>query len=734
MAEDKPSDIIFPVSTLNIKLDTNVGEAEYFKRSMIKLPKMDEPPKTTSDTPFFTKYVRYPGYIENADWKTRFEFFFDRDKFVETLRTEILADSSIFKKPEDIDLENTAKKENDKNANDPEKEKKEKKKSKKKKRKDKSGDEWLLYTEKQNIMITLRSLFPIAEKFGTALKNSFDHVLMKNVNSRILYDLNFLQSLNFFGFMYKFGIIKKEEEEYFVNLKGKRYEIQDAMWENDIVNHPAYSAFLKAQNNTFQEVIGSRFEVKKKLESHGLELVEEFNTLIERSRIKEEYIWDVFKDKLIEKFGKDRDFPSDKDKNAFVGYFEKKIRNFDDDEFDDYIYADSGKQNIDSKLKAKLTEDSNENTPSDEDLIINTWENVKQELKSKETITGLLQSLQYHKNTIDKSKDSATIVLIDRVTENLKSLPRNAIGKLNPDAKDILSKYNANAKKILQIEFDLSSIRGFTPDYNSMIKKLKDISIHINTTSIVYEFVNDNKPMELNPVTEDSKEKREDDAVKQEIINYIRKNYPNEYNWNAKLTNSVNEICEPKRKTSNSRLYCLLRYIKMSKPSPGCEDSDDVKVFNRIYNYYMVKYPERNSLSIIEPFLYTGVDQVSSAESDENQKAAANKSQEIYVRLELVDADKMETANHAECGLYDKVVTEQYKYLTDKLYTDGTVLSTFRNLDFFSNPLIDVVAKQMDQANTQGKMAAGYRTMRSRRGHTRRINDTVSSKKTLRRR
>ena len=726
MTEDNPSDIIFPVSTINIKLDTNVGESEYFKGSMIKLPKMEEPPKMTSETPFFTKYVRYPSYIETADWKTRFEFFFDRDRFVETLRAEIIADSSIFKKPEDIDEENTAKKENATTADDLENKKKEKKKSKKKKRKKRTGDEWLLYTEKQNIMIMLRSLFPLADKFDTTLKNSYDHVLMKKSNDRILYDLSIKRAINFFGFMYKFGIIKKEEEEYFVNVKGKRYEIQDAIWQNDIVNHPAYYTFLKAQNNTFQEVRVSRLEVKKKLESYGRELVDEFNTLNERSNTKEEYIWDVFKDKLIKKFGKERDYPSDTDRNAFIGYFGKKIRNFDDDTFDDYIYADAKRTIMDPKLKKQLTEYSGEN-PTDEDLFANYWEEIKQELKSKETITGLLQSLQDHKNTIDKSKDSTTIVLIDRITENLKSLPRNSINSENLEVKDVLEKYDDNANKILQIEYDLNNIRGFTPDYKAMIKKLKDISINVRATSMVFKFVNNNQPMDLKLTPNDSKEKREDDTIKQEIINDIRKKYPNEYNRNEELTNSVNEIYEPNRKTSNSRLYCLIKYIKTSKPSSGCVDgnSDDAQIFKRIYEYFMAEYPDRNSLSTIEPFLYTGIDEVSSSASDEKQKMATNKAKEISVRMELVDADKMEKTNRAECGLYDKIVSEQYKYLTDKRYTDGTLLSTYRNLDFLSNPLIDSVKDAV--VNKKGKMAAGS-------SHTRRTHAAIQSKKTLRRR
>jgi hypothetical protein len=76
-ASNTPKNITFAVAKLNIQLNTNVAGIQPFKRGMLKLPKMPDAPEMTSELPFFTTYVKYPAHIQNSDWKTRFEFFFN---------------------------------------------------------------------------------------------------------------------------------------------------------------------------------------------------------------------------------------------------------------------------------------------------------------------------------------------------------------------------------------------------------------------------------------------------------------------------------------------------------------------------------------------------------------------------------------------------------------------------------------------------------------------------------
>jgi hypothetical protein len=125
------------------------------------------------------------------------------------------------------------------------------------------------------------------------------------------------------------------------------------------------------------------------------------------------------------------------------------------------------------------------------------------------------------------------------------------------------------------------------------------------------------------------------------------------------------------------------------------KDSDklDSSIFKKIYDYYVAENTIRSSFLEIEPYLYTGVDQIRSNNSDDKSNFAGA-SPEITVRIDLVEADKFEKVERAPCKLFDSVIAEEYKYLSDKRYNDGTILSTYRNLDFDSvipNPMGEAV-------------------------------------------
>jgi hypothetical protein len=725
------TNITFPVVELNIQLNTNVAGMQSFKRGMLKLPKMPDAPEMTSELPFFTRNVRYPSYIQNADWKTRFEFFFDRDVFVETLRKEIANDPSIFKRPEDIEADEKSKpKKNDASETNESSKKLTKKSSiKSSKKKNRTGEEWLLYTEKQNVMITLRSIFPIPEIFGTALKNSYDHNIMKKRNGRIAYDLDIKSAFNFFGFMYKFGIASKEEEDYFLNVNGKRYEIEDVTWENDIGNHPTYSAFLKAQNTTFEEVSNSKLEVTKKTNSYRDDLNTYLNTLFTREKLKERYIFDIFQKNvpdMMKEFKTSCGTPSKNkpdecnisaeqlnDKHEFVKFFETRFKSMDDKKLEKYIYSDYNtnkkvftnvkenliKDNYDFSQKIdfeKMWDDEEEFSKEEKDAMIN---GLFVELKNPETLIGLIRLLE------KRAKESSGN---DRDSHNIKNTAIRAVEKLNRLTGDDESREKGiiAANTILSVNRDISSVRSSNfindEDLSNLFKKLVEKSVKLKGSLIVQDFVVNNTPMKLNdspPSANDKKTEEEEPASNREIAQFIELEYRNAYNLNNKLANSVNNIYEPARKTSNQKLYCLLRQIKTGILPEECnylndKERVDASVFKRVYDYYFSEYPDPSTFRQIEPFLYTGVDQVRSTDTGENSKSSGT-TQEICVRLDLVEADKFENASRAPCKLFDQTIANEYKFLTGKGYVDGSILSKYRDLDFDSiipNPM-NVVEK-----------------------------------------
>jgi hypothetical protein len=238
---------------------------------------------------------------------------------------------------------------------------------------------------------------------------------------------------------------------------------------------------------------------------------------------------------------------------------------------------------------------------------------------------------------------------------------------------------------------------------------LVELAANVKAGLMAHQFVNEQKQMKLNPPP--SRGKTENTTI-QKIKDSVQKNFSKEVEMNDKLSNSVNNIYEPIRKTSNTKLYCMLRNLKTGQLPADCELPEtgelDTSVFKRIYDFYLSEYLDRRSFRTIQDYLYVGVDQIqvqgsSSGDDDKKPASSTGKSYEIYVRVDLVDADKLEKAPRAACGLYDQIITEEFKNLTDKRYTDGTILSKYRNLDFdtvIPNPIGDM-ADAVDGAATQ---------------------------------
>lgn len=737
--------VIFPVSLLHIHLDTNTGtngesNVQLFKRSMIKMPKIDIPPILKSEYPFFTKNVRYPSSIENADWKTKYEFFFNRDSFIKRLNEEIEI------RPNNYRDRLTSK--------DP--------------IKAKNLYDWSIETEKRNIMITLRALFPIPEVFGNALKNSYDHILTNSGNSRISWDVNVKSALNVFGFMYKFGIASKEKDEYFINIGGKRYEVNDVVWENDLVNHRIYGDLLKSQREVYEEIRKLVFDVDEKY----YDFLKKFELSLKKQRDTYNIQKDFYKIVLdcsggiVANCGNETVFLN---KIQELQIFSKK------DIEDRHFYNPPG--NLTTKIKYLIHKhefpEINKNTsgynavqqrifldfstnyniinrlgintfadfvPGNITTIDNSW---RIEFDSIYQLRNGKNQRKMLKDILDemllKLKSSAIYTLKGHIEGKLKNITKGVSG-LSGDreatAKSIQNRIDKllnetgidAAETVISIKEEVDNhqrihsndnIRVFMDDsYERVFNEILKCAIELKAASIVRRFVKNNIPMNLSDKNPDGTDVAK---VTSTINRYISTYFTNETAVNNKLSNNVKSVYEPVRKTSNAELYKVFKLFKfgdvLMKREYGLTDIelDEYRgVLNNVYEKYILNYDRR--VAGLDKYLYTGVELVGSSE-DKNTSDSKKPVYEIYAMMNLVDADKFEKDNKASCKLFDKGLEQEFMYLADPLNKSNTSLSRYRNLDFGSvipNPVTAEIEKnapaEIKPPLTGGKWTRSIRT------------------------
>jgi hypothetical protein len=592
---DDTQTIIFPVSSLYIQLDTNTGpngesKIQLFKRGMIKMPKMDTPPILTNDFPFFTKNVRYPKSIENESWRKKYEFFFNRDLFIERLRKHIDTSPESYK--ESLTSKNKS-----------------------------ESDElykWSKETEMNNIMITLRAIFPIPEVFGKALKNSFQHILKQESNSRVIWDIDVRNSLNIFGFMYKFGIANKEKEDYFINIDGKRFIVDDVLWENDLINHPIYNKFLMAQRETYEEVSKSVKDVDDKYENYAEDLIQD----------------------LVNELSK-------KDKGSNIELLRNNVEERSKD-IDPRSFGGSDRIKVSNEIIKKLT-------------FITT-----NGIKWIETNRG---------------KVAETFITIEEYMSDY--------------AKSIKS-----SSKPSRIFMDGDSATYYD--------KMLDKSVKVSASRRVSAFAEKLIPLKL---TNKNVDGTDITPIAARINKYIEEYFPTETSINNNLVNSVNLVYEPNRKTSNKKLYDKLKQFKFGISNESSEEQSNI--FEKIYNKYIsikhIIFDAETNIKI-EDCIYTGVDEVkpSSLENtkESNEPKIKRNVQEVYVRLDLVNADSLEKVNRSSCKLLDKDLEQEFTYLIDPRNKESRILSRFRNLDFES-VITNAISTNMNENESVNKKKNG---------------------------
>jgi hypothetical protein len=192
--------------------------------------------------------------------------------------------------------------------------------------------------------------------------------------------------------------------------------------------------------------------------------------------------------------------------------------------------------------------------------------------------------------------------------------------------------------------------------------------------------------------------------LEEDLTNELRAEFGDQLFTNNELINSVANVYEPERRTSNMVLYSILYKIKMGKFPKDAEKNADIKtkldatisdtgLFKKIYDYYLAKYPDRSEFGKIEHALYTGVDQIRTIGEKDNS-GIKRTAYEIYVRLDLVDADELAKTPRGVCKLNDRIVTNNYGELTDDSYFDGATLSkaAYRALNI-DDSLSDAITK-----------------------------------------
>ena len=756
------SNVIFPVSLLYIQLDLNVGEKkdgrniQLFKRSMIKMPKMNTQPIITSEYPFFTKNVRYPSSIEGADWKAKYEFFFNRPLFIERLRKEIDANPSIYR-------EKLIPK---KNATEEE---------------EKELYEWMSATEIHNIMVTLRSLFPIPDMFGKALKNSYQHVIMGEPNNRIIYDLSIRNAVNIFGFMYKFGIISKEREEYFINVNGKRYIVDDVVWRNDIINHPVYSKFLSSQRETYEEVAKSAGDVEEKYDIYLKRLRDEISSLLNTEKIQKDFYKIVCKTP-----GRTPDCESTTYDMDAYNYYKTLLKKMSLDEFNGLEnVVKSGKKftngikflvhhyyfkDIINKLSKETIQELEEML---QDIGHTESNQIKQSLKafydayqkiSKEhTIGSVLENkkinefngewvlesgslydyFHFSDDSFDYNEpdDYVSKKIISQMYEDLKvdslfMMRMHILSKIRSNTPTTGSVINMNIDRtntansvadkldklsnetgenmadiILSIREDFDNhlqlhkgegINIFMErEYEVLFDRLLKMSIEIKSARIVLNFAKNNIPMNLTGKKPDGSDVSQ---VTQRINKHILDFFSTEASINNKLSSNVNNVFEPIRKTSNKDLYMVLKLFKMGdaviKREYGMNDDDINKYRNILENVYD-RYVQNKKINtdVIKSYLYTGVDEAKSIVSEEKSDTEVRRNvYEVYVGMDLVDADSYDKTKRAPCKLIDKEMEQELLYLVDPRNKTYNVLNKFRDFVFDND-----AAKVVDAAKTAVK-------------------------------
>jgi hypothetical protein len=390
-------------------------------------------------------------------------------------------------------------------------------------------------------------------------------------------------------------------------------------------------------------------------------------------------------------------------KDEVYAFFATQFKKENEDYLRKYVY-DSNDKLFDPILKV-LESRKNPDPGNDETIKTQVYNLFTKKTTIKETIqilemkrTGLING-----NSRSRSSDKeaeANIQLLNQVIEKLKRIKKDdSVTAVNLfiSVKEIAenSKYNYRLFNNNDVDERV---------YDDVLKGFIAASIKIKAATMMSDFVNNGKQIKLGSPNPKDPSKKIMSRLEEDLTNELRAEFGDQLFTNNELINSVANVYEPERRTSNMVLYSILYKIKMGKFPKDAEKNADIKtkldatisdtgLFKKIYDYYLAKYPDRSEFGKIEHALYTGVDQIRTIGEKDNS-GIKRTAYEIYVRLDLVDADELAKTPRGVCKLNDRIVTNNYGELTDDSYFDGATLSkaAYRALNI-DDSLSDAITK-----------------------------------------
>lgn len=640
---------VFKISNLQIMLDLNTTSKtktkakDYvpFNIDMYFHPDFEkDPPKTTSNLPFFTNEVQYP-LLQSKSLKERVEFFFNINTFMETIRTsgtnwvEPLDEDTI------VEQRNAQIQEN----------------------------------EKDNIAAMLRAIFPISGHFGNALASSYDNYILQNLNWEVVYGIDAMELVNIFGFAERFGIINKERNSSYIKIDGKPKSIFSVIWENDVVNHPVYREFIEMYISQVKKTSMRTYEVYRGLGDKNDALDTKLRESWDNYSVKA----DVYSNpKHMKRLSK---LLGISDKEDRIYKIEKQLNRINFDDLLNKWKADIElvKLRFQRKIKqattaSKVVNEFMKYRQTGGNTRVMTPEEIVTALKNSNTIGSLIHYLEGQaasSNDYDdygRRSSGSTSKQRDTITRIAYKL-----GQLNSEngakglgAANILSEVN---DMIVENSISLG-------EYSKMFKEYLNLAVEVEAANNVYLFVSENKPIRIakNGVFLDGTKETETDKL---IDRKMRELYGPILKQSEDLANSVENVYTPKRKTSNPELFELIEKTKGKKKkneSSENETKSKQHVIDKIYRKYLAKSPMNYPLSELKKYMYTGVDTTikppqAREEKDEKKKTEdpgiSEEFSEIYVQMNVVDKASYETTPKSNCKWKEDSLTNDLQYLLD---------------------------------------------------------------------
>lgn len=608
----------FKISYIRIMLDTNVEEKPVvFTYSMLATPEI--PKNAAYKYPYFTTSLKYnDSFLSNLNVENRMKFFFNKTEFSKVLRLMInMQGNNIVDYKQNLELLTKAKEQG--RDTEPIFSRQAKQENE---------------NEQHNILLLLKYLFPIHPNFNEYLKRT-DYELLGKIQTNIFklnkYDV--INSVNYFGWMNKIGAVAREQGGSYLSIGkgGGPSVIKSVVWENDVVNHPVYSDFLKTYNAKMTDVENSSFEITKKREESEKTFVEKVEKYMEKEL-------NVEKSETKFSFG-----PNTASTFLLPYYFNKD--------------------------KAKIDKVGNDSkTPRDKPQKTELYEYGSNIIYNK-IHNKWLDNLSQTSQSSSKSSEirSSSQIIMKELDVFLYEILKYREAKINGDAlptKSLIACYT-NLIKIVDENYTMKSKIGTLFDFGDGERAMNDLfmaAVDLKTIDKIENFVKNKELFNIDTPSEDEGFKLESEK---RVISRLKNAYPQFAELSRVLVNTLKSVLPPDRKTSNTMLYKLLMKTKSGTWSAG----GGQKVIEELYNRYIQKSDMDNSIEVA-PYLYTGVDTII-GKRDNTEGDTKEQANEIYIKIDVIN--KSDYEKNEGCLPKDNDLKNHMQFLLQNKYPYPTI-------------------------------------------------------------